>query len=289
MYSDDALIAFCQKALQTPSFSGREEAMAKLLREKMLALGFDEVVFDRLGNVIGTIHGKRPGKTILLDGHMDTVDVIDKEQWAHDPFGGEIEDGRIYGRGASDMKGSDCAMVMAAGRFAARTKKDFAGTVCVSGSVHEECFEGVAPREITKRVHPDFVIVGEATSTSVKIGQRGRAEVVVETEGVSCHSSNSEKGVNAVYEMLARRNAGRAIRFRPSAISRPGRWTSTPSSSQRQGGGCWRPGSTRRCRTFRFARTAATSAARPAFRPSAMDLLSRALHMCATSTLKLPS
>ena len=49
----------------------------------------------------------------------------------------------------------------------------------------EECFEGVAPREVTKRVKPDFVIVGEATSTSIKIGQRGRAEVVVETEGVT--------------------------------------------------------------------------------------------------------
>lgn len=59
------------------------------------------------------------------------------------------------------------------------------------------------PREVTKRVKPDFVIVGEATSTSIKIGQRGRAEVVVETEGVSCHSSNPEKGVNAVYGMMA--------------------------------------------------------------------------------------
>lgn len=203
MYSDEALIAFCQKALQTPSFSGREQQMAELMEENMRKLGFDEVEFDRLGNVVGTIHGKRPGKTILLDGHMDTVDVVDAAEWRHDPFGGEIDDGKIYGRGASDMKGSDCAMVMAAGRFAAQTKREFAGTICVSGSVHEECFEGVAPREITKNVHPDFVIVGEATSTSVKIGQRGRAEVVVETQGVSCHSSNPEKGVNAVYEMMA--------------------------------------------------------------------------------------
>lgn len=177
--------------------------MAELMKDKMLELGFDEAVFDRLGNVIGTIHGKRPGKTILMDGHNDTVDVIDEAQWTHGPFSGEIADGKIYGRGASDMKGSDCAMVMAAGRFAAQTKKDFAGTICVSGTVHEECFEGVAPREVTKRVKPDFVIVGEATSTSIKIGQRGRAEVVVETEGVSCHSSNPEKGVNAVYGMMA--------------------------------------------------------------------------------------
>ena len=202
MLTDEALISFCRKALQTPSFSGQERQMAELMREKMLELGFDEVIIDRFGSVLGTIHGSRPGKTILLDGHIDTVDVIDEAQWRHGPFSGEIADGKLYGRGASDMKGSDCAMVMAAGRFAARTKKDFAGTICVSGTVHEERFEGVAPREITKLARPDFVIVGEATSTSVKIGQRGRAEVVVETEGVSCHSSNPEKGVNAVYAMM---------------------------------------------------------------------------------------
>ena len=203
MYTDESLIAFCQRALQTPSVSGQEQAMAELMRERMLALGFDEVVFDRLGNVIGTIHGKRPGKTILLDGHMDTVDVIDAPQWEHDPFGGEIADGKIYGRGASDMKGSDCAMITAAARFAEKTDRDFAGRVCVSCTVHEERFEGVSSREITRLAKPDLVIIGEATSTTIKRGQRGRAEVVVETEGVSCHSSNPEKGVNAVYAMTA--------------------------------------------------------------------------------------
>ena len=153
--------------------------------------------------MLGTINGKRPGKTILMDGHIDTVDVIDAPQWKHDPFGGEIVDGRIYGRGTSDMKGSDCAMITAAARYAEKTGKDFAGKICVSCTVHEECFEGVSSREITRLAKPDFVIIGEATTTTVKRGQRGRAEVVVETEGVSCHSSNPEKGVNAVYEMMA--------------------------------------------------------------------------------------
>ena len=203
MYTDESLIAFCQRALQTPSFSGRERQMAELMKDKMLELGFDEAVFDRLGNVIGTIHGKRPGKTILMDGHIDTVDVIDEAQWTHGPFSGEIADGKIYGRGASDMKGSDCAMITAAARYAEKTGKDFAGKICVSCTVHEECFEGVSSREITRLAKPDFVIIGEATTTTVKRGQRGRAEVVVETEGVSCHSSNPEKGVNAVYEMMA--------------------------------------------------------------------------------------
>ena len=203
MFTNDDLIAFCRELIRIPSFSGRERDVAERIARRMREFGFDEVVIDKYGSVLGTIRGSLPGKTILMDGHIDHVDVIDAPQWQHDPFGAEIADGKIYGRGTSDMKGSDSAMIMAAARFAEQTKKDFAGKICVSCTVHEECFEGVAPREITSLAKPDFVIVGEATSTSIKIGQRGRAEVVVETRGVSCHSSNPEKGVNAVYAMIA--------------------------------------------------------------------------------------
>lgn len=203
MTREEQLIAFCQEAIRIPSPSGQEQGVAELMRRKMEEYGFDEVQVDRYGSVLGRIRGRRPGKTILLDGHIDTVEVIDAGEWAHDPFGGEIENGRIYGRGASDMKGSDAAMISAAAHFAQDSGRDFAGEICVSCTVHEECFEGVSAREITRQVKPDLVIIGEATSSTVKIGQRGRAEVVVETEGVSCHSSSPEKGVNAVYHMLA--------------------------------------------------------------------------------------
>ena len=190
MYTNEQLIEFCQEAVRIPSYSGQEKGVAEFMKRKMEEYGFDEVIIDKYGSVLGTINGKRPGKTILMDGHIDTVDVIDAPQWKHDPFGGEIADGKIYGRGAS-------------ARYAEKTGKDFAGKICVSCTVHEECFEGVSSREITRLAKPDFVIIGEATTTTVKRGQRGRAEVVVETEGVSCHSSNPEKGVNAVYEMMA--------------------------------------------------------------------------------------
>ena len=203
MTKEERLVAFCQEAIRIPSFSGKEQGVAELMKRKMEEYGFDEVIIDKYGSVLGTIVGKRPGKTILMDGHIDHVDVIDADQWNHDPFGAEIEDGKIYGRAASDMVGSVTAMISAAAQVAEETGKDFAGKICVSGTVHEECFEGVSSREISKLAKPDFVIIGEATSTTVKIGQRGRAEVVVETEGVSCHSSNPEKGVNAVYAMMA--------------------------------------------------------------------------------------
>lgn len=203
MEQDKELIEFTQNLIRIPSFSGKEENVAKFLQKSMLEMGFDEAIIDKNGSVLGTVHGKRPGKTILLDGHIDHVDVVDEKMWKYPPFGAEIHDGKIWGRGTSDMKGSDASMVMAIARFIKQTGKDFAGTICFSGTVHEECFEGISSREISRLAKPDYVIIGEATSTTLKIGQRGRAEVVVETEGVSCHSSNPEKGVNAVYHMMA--------------------------------------------------------------------------------------
>lgn len=199
--AEQQLVEFCQALIRTPSLSGQEEQVARLIQKTMLQEGFDEAVIDRYGSVLGCIRGNRPGKTVLLDGHIDTVDLSDRSLWQHDPYGAELVDGKIYGRGTSDMKGSVAAMVMAAAGFAKAHGHDFSGTIYVSCTVHEECFEGVSSRNITKLCHPDCVIVGEATSTTLKIGQRGRAEVVLETKGKSCHSSNPDEGVNAVYLM----------------------------------------------------------------------------------------
>ena len=132
---------------------------------------------------------------------MDTVPV-QEEKWKENAFGGEIKDGKIYGRGTSDMKGALISMALAGAYFAEDTKKDFSGEIYVAGIVHEECFEGVAAREVSKYVKPDIVIIGEASELNLKIGQRGRAEIVVETFGKPAHSANPEKGINAVYKMM---------------------------------------------------------------------------------------
>lgn len=201
MTREEQLCVLCQELIRRPSLSGQEQACARFLQETMERLGYDQVTVDRWGSVVGRLRGRRPGQRILLDGHMDTVPAEDTASWHHPPFSGEVENGRIYGRGASDMKGSVAAMVLAAAALARDTGGDFAGELYVSCSVQEECFEGVACREILQAVKPDCVIVGEATDARLNIGQRGRAEVVLETQGVSCHSSNPEKGVNAVYLM----------------------------------------------------------------------------------------
>lgn len=109
------------------------------------------------------------------------------------------------------MKGAVAAFTVAAHRYAVENGKNFAGDVYVAGVVHEECFEGVAARKISEKVKPDYVVIGEASEMNLKVGQRGRAEIVVETFGVPAHSANPEKGVNAVYKMCEAIQAIREI------------------------------------------------------------------------------
>lgn len=197
----ETVISLCQTLIQNKSYSGEENGVADALKAYFEKEGFDEVFVDEYGNIIGKIQGNRPGKKLLFDGHIDTVPVENPAKWSHDPFAAEIVDGKIYGRGTSDMKGAVAAMACGAANFAKATGKDFPGEIYVAGVVHEECFEGVAARKISERVKPDYVIIGEASNLNLKIGQRGRAEIVVETFGVPAHSASPEKGINAVYAM----------------------------------------------------------------------------------------
>lgn len=197
------VISLCQTLIQAQSYSGHEGGVVAQMKRAFSDLKFDDVIVDEYGNVLGLMKGKHPGKTLLLDGHIDTVPVPDESKWKHKPFGGEVENGKIYGRGTSDMKGAVSAMIAATAFFGADTERDFAGNIYLSGVVHEECFEGIAARKISERIKPDFVVIGESSELNLKRGQRGRAEIVVETFGKPAHSANPRAGVNAVYKMAA--------------------------------------------------------------------------------------
>jgi putative selenium metabolism hydrolase len=197
------VIALCQALIQKQSYSGQEDGVAQRMKQAFEQLHFDEVFVDGYGNVLGHIKGHHPGKTILLDGHIDTVPVPDESQWTHKPYAGEVADGKIYGRGASDMKGAVSAMIAAAAFFGVDTARTFAGDIYVSGVVCEEIFEGIAARKISERIKPDYVVIGESSELNLKRGQRGRAEIVVETFGKPAHSANPRAGINAVYKMAA--------------------------------------------------------------------------------------
>jgi putative selenium metabolism hydrolase len=195
------LIDLSSSLIRTKSYSGEEEQIILQLQQVFKDQGCSDIHIDEFGSITACFKGRRPGRKLLFDSHVDTVPVTDPSRWKYDPFSGDIIDDRIYGRGSSDMKGALAAIITAAEYFIEDTGNDFAGEILVSGVVHEESFEGVASRNISNRLQPDIVVIGEATNLNLARGQRGRAEIVVETFGKPAHSANPKAGLNAVYTM----------------------------------------------------------------------------------------
>ena len=99
-------VAFAQRLIQTPSMPGEEAAIVALIKSELKRHGFDEVWRDEARNVYGRIHGQnRDLPALVLNTHLDHVDPGDPALWPVPPYSGEIVDGRIVGRGASDIKG----------------------------------------------------------------------------------------------------------------------------------------------------------------------------------------
>lgn len=96
------LIQFTQDLVRIKSYSGDEEEIVRFIAKKMNELGYDEVILDSMGNVMGRIGNGE--EVIIFDSHIDTVEVKEVEKWDIPPFSGEIIDGYICGRGSVDMK-----------------------------------------------------------------------------------------------------------------------------------------------------------------------------------------
>ncbi len=193
-----ACTAFLKQLVQTPSLSGQEASVARLVASEMRTLGCCSVRTDRIGNVVGR-YGQPGGPTLLLNAHMDTVDVGDRNAWTRDPFGAEIDEGRLYGRGSADMKGALAAMIYGIGLLAEH-QVELPGEVIMAAVVQEEPTEGMAMRVLVEeeRILPDWIILGEPTDLQLSRGQRGRMEMRATTLGRSCHASAPQQGENAL-------------------------------------------------------------------------------------------
>ncbi len=196
----EELIEFVQNLVRIKSMSGQEGAVIKFIEKKMIALGYDEVTIDSMGNLVGRIGSG--GKAIMFDSHVDTVEVNDAEQWDIPPFSGEILDGRLHGRGSVDMKSSVAASIYA-GVLAKRSGLATGKTVYVSCTVFEEDCDGENLKHLFKELDlkPDYVIICEPSNNKITLGHKGKAQISIKTRGVSAHGSAPEKGVNAIYEM----------------------------------------------------------------------------------------
>lgn len=186
------------KLVQIKSLSAQEKDVQLELKRQMEAAGFDEVKIDGLGNVIGRIgNGK---KILAIDGHMDTVDMGNMENWTFDPLGGEIKDGFVHGRGTVDQEGGPAAFVTS-GKILKELGLADDLTIYFVGSVMEEDCDGLCWKYIIEEdgIRPDMVISTEPTNLNIYRGHRGRMEMHVSFYGISSHGSAPERGKNAIY------------------------------------------------------------------------------------------
>ena len=191
------------------------EQGARFIGDALAGFGFDVEYHPAKGrpehtarhprlNVIGTRRGRSMHPLVHLNGHFDVVPA--GAGWTTDPFGGDVRDGRIWGRGACDMKGGIAAAVFAVEAIR-RAGVELQGSVEISGTVDEESggFAGVAWLAQQKRVsadRTDFAIIPEPLYVDrIGIGHRGVYWFEVRTEGRIAHGSMPFHGVNAVDHM----------------------------------------------------------------------------------------
>ncbi|MGI8905054.1 MAG: YgeY family selenium metabolism-linked hydrolase [Candidatus Sumerlaeaceae bacterium] len=198
----DAVTSFLQDIVRIKTLSGQEKPVIDRIAQEMHKLGFDEVRVDGLGNLIGRV-GNGP-RRIAMDAHIDVVDVGNPENWERDPFGAQLIDGVVHGRGTTDMKGAMASLVYGAKLIKELgLAKDL--SVYITATVMEEDCDGLCWQYILREKvidpPPECVIIAEPTNMNIYRGHRGRMEMEIFVPGLSAHGSAPERGVNAVYKM----------------------------------------------------------------------------------------
>ncbi len=192
---------FLADLIRIRSYTGAESEAVERTLQELRAIGCDEVWTDRAGNALGRIG--RGQRLILYDAHLDTNEVADEHEWPHPPLEPVVENGAMWGLGASDCKAGVAAIVYGAAIIKA-LHLDLDCSLIVMGATLEEDAEGFALRSLVERdgLRPDAVLLAEATDMTLRRGQRGRCDVRVRTTGRAAHASQPELGESALLKML---------------------------------------------------------------------------------------
>jgi succinyl-diaminopimelate desuccinylase len=199
----DEVIEFHRSLVRIPSVNppGDVREAVSLTEETLAKEGFaTEIVseVDIMTNLLAS-YGKNDGPTLAFNAHLDVVPIGERSAWTYEPFGAEIHDGRVYGRGAGDDKASVAAQVFA-GIAVARSGIPLKGRLVVNEVADEEVGGMHGARVIVEEGHlkPNFVIVGEQTMNRVALGEKGSAGCVVRVHGRTAHGALPWEGSNAI-------------------------------------------------------------------------------------------
>ena len=201
-YITSTLTSLVQTRSINPAFADGEPSdereIATRIGGMMRALGMETTEFEPAPgrvSVVGRLPGSGGGRSLLLYGHIDTVGVTAMP----DPFSATVRDGKLYGRGAYDMKGgvAACLATVKALRDAGVTLRGDVLIACVA----DEEVASIGMAEVLKHVHADAAVVTEATELRVCLAHRGFSWVEVETLGVAAHGSRFDLGIDANMRM----------------------------------------------------------------------------------------
>jgi len=199
---ESPLIEFARDLARIPSVFGSERTLAEAAARRMGALGFEvqtvDVEKDR-PNVLGWVRGSGGGPSLMFNGHTDTV--VQSLGWTKPLYGGDLEDGRIYGHGVSNMKASDAAMIYAADairRAGVKLKGDLLIALVVG-----ECQGGVGTRDLMARgVRTDTFLCAEPTDFGILTLHAASQYLRVAVTGRTGHPGAYDRGLSAVQKML---------------------------------------------------------------------------------------
>ena len=191
-----------------------EAAVAEVAAQAMRAGGLDVVNQEAAPgrpNVIGVLEGRERGPSVMLCGHLDTVGV----EGMRDPFTPRVVEGRMYGRGAQDMKGGVAAMIAAAAELA----RDWTRGRLIVACVADEEYTSLGADALVKDWTADAAIVTEPTDLTMAVGHKGFAWIEVVTTGRAAHGSRPQEGRDAIVDMarvlLALEVKDRELQARP--------------------------------------------------------------------------
>jgi len=195
----DELVALCRQLIKIPSHKevkGQEGEIAwfikKTLEKENIDTEFQEVASGRC-NVIAKIEGTGTGSSLLFNGHMDTV----RPHGMTDPYGAKVKGGRIWGRGAADMKAGLAGMMYTL-MVLKRERIKLQGSLILAAVVGEENVSEGTQKLVMDGPLAEMAIVGEPTSLSIVTAHRGIEWLEIKVKGKSAHAGVPERGVNAI-------------------------------------------------------------------------------------------
>lgn len=218
----DEIVKYLQDLVRIESVNPSpefEKNAAAFTAETMRSLGMEvrqlEPEPNRISNW-GLYKGTKGDRTLLFDAHLDTVPAGDEANWNYPPFGAEIDDGKLYGRGAKDCKLGIASSLMAL-KMLQGAGVELEGNVMITLTADEETggHLGIAKMIEAGWVKADYAIYGEGMPDRLTIGHRGLCQVEITTTGTPAHTAWKQNGLNAIVKMAKVIEAVEHMEFTP--------------------------------------------------------------------------